>query len=106
MSALLSVDELAGSSPSPTLLDVRWALGGPPGRAEYERGHIPGAVFVDLDTELAGPPGSGGRHPLPDPGAFEAAMRAAGVRFDRQVVVYDAGNSLAAARGWWLLPAS
>jgi thiosulfate/3-mercaptopyruvate sulfurtransferase len=107
VNALISAEELAGllaaPPPRPTLLDVRWALGGPPGRDEYDRGHIPGAVFVDLDTELAGPPGRGGRHPLPEAGAFETAMRAAGVRGDRPVVVYDAVSSMAAARGWWLL---
>ncbi|MZE77694.1 sulfurtransferase, partial [Streptomyces sp. SID5475] len=58
--------EAAGGSP-PVLLDVRWQLGGPPGRPAYEEGHIPGAVYVDLEADLAGPPGSGGRHPLPDP---------------------------------------
>ncbi len=101
MSALVTPDEVAALAP--TLLDVRWALGGPPGRDEYERGHIPGAVFVDLDTELASAPGPGGRHPLPEPGAFEAAMRRAGVRADRPVVVYDDSGSAAAARAWWLL---
>ena len=107
MNALCSAEELAGllapDRERPALLDVRWALGGPPGRKEYDRGHIPGAVFVDLDVELAGPPGCGGRHPLPEAGAFETAMRAAGVRGDRPVVVYDAASSMAAARGWWLL---
>jgi thiosulfate/3-mercaptopyruvate sulfurtransferase len=107
VSALITPEELAGllaaGEGRPALLDVRWALGGPPGREEYDRGHVPGAVFVDLDTELAGTPGRGGRHPLPDGGAFEAAMRAAGVRGDRPAVVYDAASSMAAARAWWLL---
>lgn len=103
MSALVTASELAAMSPRPALLDVRWALGGQPGREEYERGHIPGAVFVDLDTELAAPAGRGGRHPLPDRAGFEAAMRGAGVRGDRTVVVYDAASSMAAARAWWLL---
>jgi thiosulfate/3-mercaptopyruvate sulfurtransferase len=101
VSALLTTEELAALAPA--LLDVRWSLGGPPGRAEYERGHIPGAVFVDLDAELAAPPGPGGRHPLPDRAAFEAAMRRAGVRSDRPVVVYDDSGSAGAARAWWLL---
>jgi thiosulfate/3-mercaptopyruvate sulfurtransferase len=102
---LISAEELAERLKvgPPAVLDVRWALGGPPGRAEYEKGHIPGALFVDLDTELAAPPGAGGRHPLPDADAFGASMRAAGVRGDRQVVVYDAATSMAAARLWWLL---
>jgi thiosulfate/3-mercaptopyruvate sulfurtransferase len=94
-----------GIPPGATVLDVRWELGWPPGagRERYLEGHIPGAVFVDLETALAGPPGDGGRHPLPSAAAFEAAMRTAGVSADRPVVVYDAGNWLAAARGWWLL---
>jgi thiosulfate/3-mercaptopyruvate sulfurtransferase len=58
---------------------------------------------VDLETALAGRPGDGGRHPLPDADDFGSAMRAAGVYADRSVLVYDAGNSMAAARAWWLL---
>ncbi len=95
--------ELARGADRPTLLDVRWQLSGPPGREEYARGHIPGAVFVDLDTELASPPGSGGRHPLPGADDFAANMRGAGVCNGRAVVVYDAATSMAAARAWWLL---
>ena len=86
-----------------TLLDVRWRLGGPPGRELYAAGHIPGAAFVDLDRDLAAPPGEGGRHPMPATADFEAAMRRAGVSNDRPVVVYDDADSTAAARAWWLL---
>jgi thiosulfate/3-mercaptopyruvate sulfurtransferase len=99
--AALAAD-LAGG-PGPTLLDVRWQLGGPPGIDSYRRGHLPAAVFTDLDRDLAGPPGAGGRHPLPEPAAFQAAMRAAGVRQDRAVVVYDDADATIAARGWWTL---
>jgi thiosulfate/3-mercaptopyruvate sulfurtransferase len=94
--------ELAGE-PAPVLLDVRWRLGGPPGLDSYRQGHLPGAVFVDLDRDLAAPPGPAGRHPLPDPEAFTDAMRMAGVSRDRPVIVYDDRDSMAAARGWWLL---
>ena len=87
----------------PVLLDVRWRLGGPPGNERFREGHLPGAHFVDLDRDLAAPPGAGGRHPLPDAAAFEAAMRRAGVSDDRPVVAYDENDSTAAARAWWLL---
>ncbi|RBM20633.1 sulfurtransferase [Streptomyces sp. PT12] len=110
MTAMIPAPELAvalgpGTPPSerPALLDVRWRLGGPPGRGEYADGHLPGAVYVDLDTELAAPPGPAGRHPLPDPEIFGAAMRRAGVSHGRPVVVYDGGQGWAAARAWWLL---
>ncbi|MFD8386315.1 sulfurtransferase [Streptomyces sp. NPDC059679] len=96
------MDELAGEQP-PLLLDVRYQLGGPPGRPVYEAGHLPGAVYVDLEAELAGPAGAAGRHPLPDLSIFAAAMRRAGVRADRRVVAYDGGQGWAAARAWWLL---
>ena len=69
----------------------------------YREGHLPGAVFIDLERDLAAPPGPAGRHPLPDPAVFTAAMRAAGVSEDRPVVVYDDRDATAAARAWWLL---
>jgi len=98
--------ELAGDRP-PVVLDVRWLLGGPPGHGEYLKGHLPGAVFVDLDTELALPPdertAADGRHPLPDPAAFEASVRRWGVDDGDPVVAYDDNGSMAAARAWWLL---
>ena len=93
---------LAGGG-RPALLDVRWRLGGPPGRELYLAGHLPGAVFTDLDRDLAAPPGAGGRHPVPAAADFQAAMRRAGVSDGELVVVYDDADSTAAARAWWLL---
>lgn len=85
------------------VLDARWNLSGPPGHEEYLAGHLPGAVWVDVEHDLAGPPGKGGRHPLPAAEVFIAAMRRAGVRNDRPVIVCDGGSTLGAARLWWLL---
>jgi thiosulfate/3-mercaptopyruvate sulfurtransferase len=94
---------LRGTRP-PSVLDVRWRLLGPPGADDYRAGHIPGAVFADLDRDLAGPPGGpAGRHPLPAAGAFQAAMRRAGISAERPVVVYDDADATAAARAWWTL---
>jgi len=103
-SPLMSAERLAELPEAElVILDVRWRLGGPPGRADYDAAHVPGAVFVDLDTELADPPGPGGRHPLPDPARLQAVLRRAGVRADTSVVAYDDGNGAVAARAWWLL---
>ena len=100
---LISAAELNEASDDVTLLDVRYRMGGPPGEPEYAAGHIPGAVYVDLERVLAAPAGSGGRHPLPDLGVFQAAMRRAGVCNDRPVVTYDDWAGHAAGRAWWLL---
>jgi thiosulfate/3-mercaptopyruvate sulfurtransferase len=103
MTVLISVDEVA-ARPGVRLLDVRWRLGGPPGREEYRAGHIPGAVYVDLDTELAAPAADGlGRHPLPDLATLQAAARYWGIRAGDTVVAYDDNGNLSAARAWWLL---
>lgn len=106
MDVLIEVDELAtrlGGNERPTVIDVRWTLGGPSRLPDFLAGHIPGARWVDLETELSDHQRAGGRHPLPEAPAFEAAMRRAGVHADRPVVVYDADNALAAARLWWML---
>ncbi|WP_030464885.1 sulfurtransferase [Lentzea aerocolonigenes] len=106
MHPLITPEALAdalSARPATVVLDVRWRLGGPPGRQDYEVSHVPGAVYVDLDTELSAPPGVGGRHPLPDPERLQEVLRRAGVREGGQVVAYDAGDGSVAARVWWLL---
>ncbi|MGW4798763.1 sulfurtransferase [Nonomuraea sp. NPDC004297] len=101
-SPLITPAELAALD-DVTVLDVRWRLGGPPGLELYREGHIDGAAYCDLDADLAAPPGRGGRHPLPDPAAFQRAMRRLGVRDGRPVVVYDDTGAMSAARAWWAL---
>ena len=86
------------------LADVRWYLDGRSGRAAYDEGHLPGAVFVDLDRDLAahGEPGSG-RHPLPDPSDFADRMAALGIADGDTVVAYDDAGGVIAARLVWML---
>lgn len=103
MEPIITAAGLAAVLDRTVVLDIRYQQGGPPGHGEYARGHVPGARYVDLDAELAAPPGPHGRHPLPDPEVFAAAMRKAGVSADSDVVVYDAWNGWPAARAWWLL---
>src|SRR3954466_7794837 len=92
------------------LADVRWYLDGRSGHAAYQAGHLPGAVFVDLDTDLAAPHGPGpstaGRHPLPEPAAFAAAMSRRGIGDDDVVVAYDDAGGVIAARLVWMLRAT
>jgi thiosulfate/3-mercaptopyruvate sulfurtransferase len=101
MSSLITVDDLRALGTAPVLVDVTWNLAGPPGREAYDAGHLPGAYFVDLDTELAAPPGPG-RHPLPTATTVTATFARLGITSaDTPVVVYDAANSMSAARAWW-----
>lgn len=88
--------------PDVRVVDLRWYLDGRSGRAAYDAGHVPGAVFVDLQAISGHEPGRG-RHPLPEPAVFEAAMRAAGVGRDTAVVVYDDAGGTVAGRLWWML---
>lgn len=90
----------------PVVLDARWsgpAAAADKGHADFEAGHIPGSLWVSVEDELSSPSNGGARHPLPDAGAFEAAMRRKGLKEDSTIVVLDGGNSLAAGRLWWLL---
>lgn len=106
-SPLISAAELSTLLGRVAVLDVRYRMGGPPGREAFAAGHIPTAAYVDMDTELASAPSDpvdeSGRHPLPDPDVFVATMRAVGVRDDVPVVVYDDWQGRAAGRAWWLL---
>jgi thiosulfate/3-mercaptopyruvate sulfurtransferase len=86
------------------LADVRWYLDGRSGRAAYDAGHLPGAVFVDLDRRLAAAASPAeGRHPLPDPGVFAEGMAEAGIGDDDTVVAYDDAGGVNAARLVWML---
>ena len=87
------------------VLDCRFDLANPASGGEaYARGHVPGAHYAHLDRDLAGPiTPLTGRHPLPDVARFEATLRRWGVGADSQVVAYDGGNGMVAARLWWML---
>lgn len=92
---LVGFDELAArlDEPNLRLLDAR-------PRADFERGHIPGALWVDVKAaeELAARPGG-----LEDRQAWSAWASPLAIAPDATVLVYDDSRQLAAARVWWLL---
>lgn len=97
---------LAGGDPV-CILDVRWSLDAPDGRAAYLEAHIPGAVYVSLDDDLSDHTVPGrGRHPLPSGRALQAAARGWGIRQGVPVVVYDDWNRAGSGRAWWVLTAA
>jgi thiosulfate/3-mercaptopyruvate sulfurtransferase len=78
------------------------------GDAQYQQGHIPGAVRADLELHLSAVKGapdaaSGGRHPLPSREAFAAWLGSVGLSTDMQVVVYDRQGGNYCGRLWWML---
>jgi thiosulfate/3-mercaptopyruvate sulfurtransferase len=105
--SLISTAQLAGALDDPDLriADVRWSLAEPTGgRSAYATAHLPGAIFADLESILTAPPGAG-RHPLPDPAAFAAALATLGIGRGHRVVAYDDSGGTVAARLWWMLDA-
>ena len=74
------------------------------GKQDYQRSHIPGAIYLDLHDDLSGPPVTNkGRHPLPTATAMQSLFSKYGIQADTQVVVYDSSCGAFAARLWWML---
>lgn len=73
-------------------------------RAAFVERRLPGARYVSLDDDLAGSPGPVvGRHPLPEPDDFAAALGRLGIGPDDRVVAYDDRGGGFAARLVWML---
>lgn len=104
---LISTQELADHLDDPrwVVVDIRFNLTQPDwGFGDYQRAHIPGAVFADLDRDLSAPrTPSTGRHPLPTPEECKSIFERLGISEDSQVVVYDANAGGFAGRLWWML---
>jgi thiosulfate/3-mercaptopyruvate sulfurtransferase len=72
------------------------------GRADYERGHIPGAGFLDLPGELSRRDAPVHFMMLP-PEEFAAVMARHGVGEGTRVVLYSRDRIMWATRVWWML---
>ncbi len=73
-----------------------------PGRADFEKAHIPGAQFVDLQQDLSDSKARF-RFMLPDAASFAEAMGRFGVGEKSRVVCYSSANPWWATRVWWVL---
>lgn len=101
---LVSADWLAAHLDEVRVVDVRWYLDGRSGRDAYLGGHLPGAVWLDVDRDLSAPATTAdGRHPLPTPEHFAAALGRVGLGEGTPVVAYDDAGGSIAARLWWML---
>ncbi|RFC64357.1 3-mercaptopyruvate sulfurtransferase [Fulvimarina endophytica] len=86
-----------------SIVDASWYLPaqGRSARAEYEAGHVPGAVFFDQDEIVE--PGSPLPHTLPSPELFAAKVGALGIAATDTIVVYDGMGLFSAPRVWWMM---
>jgi thiosulfate/3-mercaptopyruvate sulfurtransferase len=95
MARLVDFDELQArlGQPNLRLLDAR-------PKADYDAGHIPGALWVDAKAvaAISAKPGA-----LTDRAAWEQWIQPLGIGPETQVLIYDANRQLDAARLWWLL---
>jgi thiosulfate/3-mercaptopyruvate sulfurtransferase len=103
--ALVATDWLAANLDDPhvRVLDASFTLPGitPTARENYDRGHIPGAVFFDIDDIAA--PGTGLPHMIPSADLFAEKIGALGIGNDDRVIVYDSAGLSSAGRAWWML---
>ena len=74
------------------------------GRADYDRGHVPGADFLDLQGELSDSD-SQYRFTFPDADRFAEAVGRHGLGDDASVVLYSTTSPQWATRVWWMLRA-
>src|SRR5688500_17999705 len=99
---LVDTETVAGLLHDPAVLvvDCRFDLSDTEaGEREYERRHIPGAVYASLDRDLSGPrTGRNGRHPLPDPATLADTFGRLGIGDATQVVAYDQDSGIFASR--------
>ncbi|WP_293880253.1 3-mercaptopyruvate sulfurtransferase [Sphingomonas sp.] len=103
MDALVSTEWLATELGASDLriVDASWHLDERDPAAEYEAGHIPGAVFMDLaavaDTSTELP------MMLPKAEKFASRMQSLGLGDGSRIVIYDDSALHTSARAWWML---
>jgi thiosulfate/3-mercaptopyruvate sulfurtransferase len=103
--ALVSTEWLAAhlADPHVRVLDSSFKQPGvtPTARADYDAGHIPGAVFFDIDDVAE--PGTPLPHMIPTADRFARKTVERGIGNEDRVIVCDANGLSSAGRAWWLL---
>lgn len=104
MDSLVSTEWLAGELGASDLRVVDASMFLPEhhrdARAEFEAGHIPGAIFLDLDelrdldSDLPAM--------LPSAEKFASRMQSLGLGDGSRIVIYDDSPIRTAARAWWM----
>ena len=99
VSAAWLLDHLA--APDVRVVDASWHLptAGRDPHAEYDKGHIPGAVFFDID-EISDDR-SALPHMLPPLEKFMSRIRKLGLGDGHRIVVYDTVGLYSSPRVWW-----
>jgi thiosulfate/3-mercaptopyruvate sulfurtransferase len=98
---LVSTEWLATHLEDPALVvvDMRWRERAP-GRELYERGHIPGAVYLDWSTDLVDPDAAIA-FMLAPPERFAAVMARCGIGQESTIVAYADRMGNGPFRLWW-----
>lgn len=88
--------------PGLIVIDGSWYLPaqGRDARAEFDAGHIPGAIFFDHDEVVE--PGVDLPHALPGPRHFAQYAGSMGISSRDTIVVYDGPGFFSAPRVWWM----
>ena len=105
MNPLVSTQWLAGHLDEVVTADASWYMPSDKRdpRAEFEMGHIPGAVFFDIDA--ISDKGNPLPHMLPTAEVFSARLTELGIATTDMIVVYDGTGIFSAPRAWWMIKA-
>ena len=89
-------------TPGLSVIDASWYLPaqGRDARAEYEAGHIPGALFFDQDAVVD--PDFELPHTLPRPEMFARMVGSMGIAVTDTIIVYDGPGLFSAPRVRWM----
>lgn len=91
------------SAPDLRIVDASWYLPAENRhpKEEFQKAHIPGAIFFDIDdiSDADNPL----PHMIPSPEKFSSRLRKLGIGDGNRVVVYDGSGIRSAARAWWLV---